>query len=161
MEYICIGKIMTTHGLKGELKIRSDFKYKDQIFNVGNSIYIGNNYEKHEILSYRRHQDYDMVILSNISDIDVAIPYKQKLVYALKNSIEVLEDDYLNEDLIGLTAYYNNENIGEVIDVINQGNGNLTMKLDNGVFIPKNNNFILKVDLANKEIYLKNMEGLL
>ena len=29
MEYICIGKIVQTHGIKGELRIRSNFDKKD------------------------------------------------------------------------------------------------------------------------------------
>ena len=30
--YIKIGQIVNTHGIKGELRIISDFKYKDKIF---------------------------------------------------------------------------------------------------------------------------------
>ena len=49
MEYIYVGRIITTHGLNGEMKIRSNFKYKDQAFKVGNKIYIGLTREEHEI----------------------------------------------------------------------------------------------------------------
>ena len=30
MKYINIGKIVNTHGIKGELRLLSDFKYKDK-----------------------------------------------------------------------------------------------------------------------------------
>ena len=42
MSYIKIGKIATTHGIKGELKILSNFEYKDKIFIPGFKLYIGN-----------------------------------------------------------------------------------------------------------------------
>ena len=32
MKYVLIGKIVNTHGLKGEVRILSSFKYKDKVF---------------------------------------------------------------------------------------------------------------------------------
>ena len=39
MDYIYIGKIVNTHGIKGEVRILSDFKYKDRIFKNGFNMY--------------------------------------------------------------------------------------------------------------------------
>ena len=41
MDYINIGKIVNTHGIKGELRILSDFKFKDRVFVTGFNFYIG------------------------------------------------------------------------------------------------------------------------
>ena len=41
MEYIYIGDIVNTHGIKGELRILSDFKYKENVFKKNFKIYIG------------------------------------------------------------------------------------------------------------------------
>lgn len=158
MEYICIGKIITTHGLKGEMKLRSLFEYKDKVFKVGNLLYFGDGFERHEILSYRHHQDYDMVIVNDIDTIDKAILYKQKKVYITRDLLD--EEDILNSDLIGLKVMFENSKIGYVLDVVDYGN-NVLLKLSNGKYIPKNNNFISKIDLKNKTIILQNVEGLL
>ena len=40
-EYILIGKIVQTHGIKGELRIRSNFEMKDRVFKKGFNLYIG------------------------------------------------------------------------------------------------------------------------
>ena len=40
MKFINIGKIVNTHGIKGELRIRSDFPYKDRVFVKGNNLMI-------------------------------------------------------------------------------------------------------------------------
>ena len=40
-EYVYIGKIVNTHGIKGELRLLSDFKYKDRVFLENRKIYIG------------------------------------------------------------------------------------------------------------------------
>ena len=42
MEKIYIGKITSTHGIKGELKIKSNFEFKDKVFKVGNKLLIDN-----------------------------------------------------------------------------------------------------------------------
>ena len=43
MKYVLIGKIVNTHGLKGEVRILSSFKYKDKVFKNGMKVYIGKN----------------------------------------------------------------------------------------------------------------------
>ena len=40
MNLICIGKLVNTHGIKGEVRIISDFKYKSDVFKIGNCLYI-------------------------------------------------------------------------------------------------------------------------
>ena len=41
MKYIYIGKIVNTHGIKGEVRLLSNFKFKDKVFKKGMTIYIG------------------------------------------------------------------------------------------------------------------------
>ena len=65
MELIYIGKIVNTHGLKGEMRLISDFKYKHEIFKINNELYVNNN--KYIINSYRKHKIFDMVTLSNVN----------------------------------------------------------------------------------------------
>lgn len=31
MEYVCIGKLVNTHGIKGEVKLLSNFEYKNKV----------------------------------------------------------------------------------------------------------------------------------
>ena len=37
MEFKEIGKICNTHGIKGELRIKSDFELKNQVFKINNA----------------------------------------------------------------------------------------------------------------------------
>ena len=164
MEYINIGRIITTHGIKGEIKIKSNFKYKDKVFVVGNHLFIGSNKNKHEIISYRPHQEYDMVILSDINSIDKVIPLKNELIYFDKSKI-ILKDEYLNEDLINLACYFEDKLIGNIKNITDEGKGNEIIRIENEnkkeILIPKNNNFIEEINLENKTIIFKNIGGLL
>ena len=41
MKYIRIGKIVNTHGVKGEIRLLSDFKFKEKVFKNNFKVYIG------------------------------------------------------------------------------------------------------------------------
>ena len=41
MDYILIGKLVNTHGIKGEVKILSDFEKKELVFKKDFSLYLG------------------------------------------------------------------------------------------------------------------------
>ena len=61
MDYIYIGDIVNTHGLKGEVRIISEFKFKASVFKIGMNFYIGKDKNKEVVSSYRTHKTFDMV----------------------------------------------------------------------------------------------------
>ncbi len=160
MEYLYIGKITSTHGIKGELKIKSDFKYKDLIFKKDNKLYIGNKKNEEVINTYRVHKQYDMVTFNNYNDINEVLKYKGLNVFINKENLNLNSNQYLDEDLINMKVIYNNENIGKVINVVDAGNNNVLLQLEK-FYIPKNDNFIEKIDFNEKKMYAKNIEGLI
>ena len=42
MNKIYIGKIVNTHGIKGEIRILSDFPFKNKVFKIDNKLMIKN-----------------------------------------------------------------------------------------------------------------------
>ena len=45
MKYVLVGKIIGTHGIKGEVKVVSDSDFKEDRFQVGNVCYLKLNEE--------------------------------------------------------------------------------------------------------------------
>ena len=157
-DYVFVGIIKDTHGIKGELKIVSDFERKD-IFNPSNTIYIGNNKICEEIVTYRVHKNFDMITLKGYTNINEVLKYLKEKVYIKRSSLDLKEDEYILEDLIGLSVKEDNCEIGKVIDYINN-NGQILLKLDNNIYIPKVDEYIIKVDIKNNEIITKNVKSL-
>jgi len=93
MEKILIGKYVNTHGIKGEIRIKSNFKYKNKVFVSGMKIII--NDQEFIINSYRVHQGYDMITLKGINNINDIIGLKGSLVYINKDFIGLNDDEYL------------------------------------------------------------------
>ncbi len=150
---IYLGKLVNTHGLKGEVRIISDFKYKSSVFKKGSHLYIGD--DELIINTYRVHKDYDMVTFEGITSIDDVLKYKGKKVYIKKEDYSF--DGILNEDLIGLSVYGDGKLIGKVTDVYKNVNQELIVVGD--VLIPYVPAFIKSIDKDKIEINV--IEGLL
>ena len=157
MNLICIGKLVNTHGLKGEVRIISDFKFKEDVFKVNNNLYI--NDIKYTINSYRNHKMFDMVTLSDINSIDDALSIKGYNVYI--NRDEYSFNGYLDEDLIGLEVYDKDKLKGKIVDIYKTNNSDLlVIEGKNRHMVPNIKEFIENVDLNNKKIYIKYIKGL-
>lgn len=153
MNNIVLGKYVNTHGLNGEIRIKSNFKYKNRVFKIGNEIII--NHTLYKIKSYRVHKGYDMVTLDGIDDIN-KIPFiKNTLVYIDKDKY-LGKFDYLDSDLIGFIVYNSNFE-REVIDIVYLNDTKKLLKTNNG-YIPFE--LILDVDLENKKIKIMEVEGI-
>lgn len=159
MEYVCIGKLVNTHGIKGEVKLLSNFEYKDKAFVVGMNFYIGEDKEKVTVNSYRHHKVFDMVTFKEYNYINDVLKFKNKLVYVLKPDLALDNNSILDRDYIGMNAYYEGVLVGKVNDIIN--NNGYKLMLIGTKYVPFNKEFISSVSVTKKELILKNVESLL
>jgi 16S rRNA processing protein RimM len=156
MNYINIGKYVNTHGIKGEIRIISDFSRKDLVFIPENIIYIGDNRKEYKIKTYRRHKQYDMITLYNVESINDIEYLKNSNIYIDKNILNV---DYILEDLLEYIAIIDN-NEYKILDII-ENKKNKILVLEKNIMIPFIDEFISKIDSKNKKVYIKDMEGLI
>lgn len=160
MDYIYIGEVVNTHGLKGEIRIDSEFRYKDSVFIPNMKCYIGKEHKEEIIDTHRTHKNFDMVTFKDKKHIDDVIIYKSEAVYV--NRDDIVYDGYLNEDLIGLEVYCDEEHIGRVDSIFsNNAHDILVVKNGSKHMIPNVAEFIRNVDLINKRLDINYMKGLL
>lgn len=161
MDYISVGKIVNTHGIKGELRILSDFELKNQVFIIGKNIYIGDSFIKEEIASYRKHKEFDMITLKNYNNINQVLKYLRKQVYVKREDLNI--DKYLMTDLIGFDVYLKEQKIGKIIDfVYNGSNKLLVVEGLKKFYIPMVEDFVNKVDINNCKVDVTdNVKGLI
>ena len=102
---VYVGEIVNTHGIKGELRIVSDFKYKEKVFINGNKLYLGKRKQKVIIDSYRKHKNYDMVKFDGINDINDAIIFKGDEVYIKREDLDIelrWSDTQMVQNVLGI-----------------------------------------------------------
>jgi hypothetical protein len=98
MDLVYVGKVVNTHGIKGELRIISDFEKKELVFKVGNKIIIDS--DEHTIRTYRFHIIFDMITIDELDNINDVLCFVGKNVYVSRDSLKLKSSDYLLSDLI-------------------------------------------------------------
>ena len=155
MEKIYIGKIVSTHGIKGELKIISDFPYKEKVFYKDNYLLIDN--QKYQIKTYRHHKIYDMVTLDNYKDINEVEHLLREKVYIDKESITLDDDEILDSDLIKFKVFLEKDEPCDIIEIFKASPTNkiVKFKIDDKIAMFPLNNKNIKIEKKEQAIYLK------
>lgn len=157
-----IGKIVNTHGIKGELRVLSNSDFIDIRFKKNNKIFIDN--QSYVIENAYLHKNFIVIKLVGKDNINDVIQWKNKNIFAPPLDDHVLEEDeYFNDDLIGLTVYnQNNEELGVVKTIRDGINYNYLMIEGNKKgLVPFKNSFIHEVDIDNQKIIINEIKGLL
>lgn len=157
MELVNIGRIVNTHGIKGELRILSDFRYKDKVFVKGVKLYVGKKKEEFIINTYRHHKVFDMVTFDGYNDINDVLYLKGLNAYVDIDSID-LGDEIYAEKLVGYEAYFEGNKIGTITEVLNEP-ASFVIRVNEKILIPYVDNFIDKVE--DNKVYFKNIGGLI
>ena len=159
MDKIYLGKVVTTHGIKGEIRILSNFKYKDKAFKIGNKLIINN--DTLNIKSYRVHKGYDMISFMEYNNINDILKYVKGKVYIDRCYINDI--DYLDEDLIGMNVIFDSRVIGVIRGIENiRNNPLISIDTSDGIkYVPNKKEFIDNIDFKENKVYIKYMEGLL
>jgi 16S rRNA processing protein RimM len=165
-EYIHIGKLAATHGLKGELILKhalgknSDFKNAEALFiEEFKDAYLPYFHQK----SIIKNISETIVKLEGIDTKEAAAKLLQKKVWLRKNDFENLVSKTAPVNLIGFTVINDGKKLGEVEAVIEQKLQVLLQLTINGkeVLIPLHEETLKKIDRKKKEVHVSLPDGLL
>lgn len=157
MDKVYIGKIVNTHGVKGELRIRSNFEFKEKVFKINNKLIIGDN--EYNIRSYRKHKTFDMVCLDDYNNINDVLFLVGNKVYVDKDKLDLNNEEALDKELLNYKVIIGDEE-GKVLEVMDTGN-NKVLRVETSIehLIPYNDNFV-KIDRNKKEININLIDGM-
>ena len=154
MNKLYIGTIVSTHGIKGEIRIISnlDEQVKKKLFKVDNNLLIDDI--EYKIRSYRKHKNYDMVLLNDYNNINEVLFLIKKKVYINNSylSLTPLEDFDINY------KEYKVNDKGKVLSIDNTGSNYKIIRLlidKKEVLVPYNEHFIKKIDSNKKTIEIE------
>ena len=121
-DYILVGKIVNTFGLKGELKISTESDFIKERFGKGSKIYLKLNgkYQEFTISSSRMIKGLPTIVLNDLVDINDVTKYVGLNVYSSTDDNPVLDDnEYYIDDLVGLKVLFpDKQQFGIVKDII-------------------------------------------
>jgi len=154
-----IGKIVRTHGIKGEVKVISSSDFNR--IAVKETVYI--DQKPYVISSVRRQNEYYLVGFEGLNTLNDVEPLKGKEVYTNKEPEVLSEDEFHLPKLIDLACVSDQGvYLGKVESVILLPQGyylRIQTKESKKILIPFIKEFIL--DVKDDEILIKVIEGLL
>ena len=163
-DYIKVGKIVNTHGVKGCMKVLAltddleRFEELDYVYTE-----IDNKKRKIEAVWYRKGMVY--LELEGINNMDDAIKLKETFVSIEENQLKELpKDTYYIFELEGLEVYSTEgEYIGKIKEVFQTGANDVYEVINkaNTYYIPAIKDVVKEVNIEDKKVIINVIEGLL
>ena len=163
-----IGKVLSAHGVRGQVKIRPLTDYPERYLDMDNlSLYRdGQLIGAYPIEQVRSTpNDYFLVALEGVTDMDQAEALRGCTVEILKSErTQLPEGEYWISDLIGLDAKSDEGiRLGKVRDIVSSGASQLIVITDDEGkehMVPANGEFLLDADLNAGHITIRLIDGL-
>lgn len=164
MDYISIGKITNTHGIKGELKV---YPLTDDIkrFDLLEKAYLGEEKIPVNVQSVKYHKNLAILKFKEYNNINEVLDLKDYYIYVDEDGrVELPEGHFFIYEILDSQVFDLDENpLGFLRDII-QGPGNDVYLIKDGekeYLIPAVGEFVKKIDLENKRIYIQPIEGMI
>lgn len=162
-EYLEAGKIVTTHGIRGEVKIMPYTDYPELLCDF-ERLFIGKN---HEEIIVERSRAFKGMVIAKLEGIDTpedAAKLRNKLLYMHRDDLELDEDTYFIQDLIGIEVSDADSGFlyGKITDVMQTGaNDVYVIKGDDREYlVPAIPEVVISTDIDENTMTIRPLEGL-
>ena len=168
MEFLTVGQIVKTVGLKGEVKVYPSTHFRDTRFKKGNRVFLLNDDGEIEkeltIKLHRTNGNCDNLIFEEITSIEEAEKINKKQLFVEKNTEILGKNEYFFSDLVGMKVDFDNGKEIGVVKAVEEYASYATLRVKTDgkdVLIPFVKAFIKSVSLEDKQIIINYIDGLL
>lgn len=162
-EYLEAGKIVTTHGIRGEVKI---MPYTDtpELLAEFDRLFIGKN--KDELIIERSRVFKNMVIakIEGVDTPEAAEKLRNKLLYMHRDDLELDDDTYFIQDLIGIEVRDADSGkvYGTISDVMQTGANDVYVinGSDREYLVPAIADVVVSTDIDENIMTIRPLDGL-
>lgn len=164
-KFIEAGKIVSTHGIKGELKVQP-WCDSPEFLAETKKFYFDNGNKTADITSVRVSKNMAIIKVAGIDTPEQAVTLRNKILYIDRNDIKLEKNCYFVADLIGLEVIDNDDNskvYGVITEVSETGaNDVYHIKSQDGkmYYIPAIKKVVNKTDLEDKKMFITPLKGL-
>ena len=166
-DYLELGQIVNTFGIKGMVKIKP-FTDDVEQFEQLQTIYIKkkNSKKEYEIEEVKYHKNMILLKLKGIENPEQAETLRESYVLISREKAKKLEEGtYYIVDMIGLEVITEEgEKLGILEDIFNTGSNDIyVVKNDLGkqILLPAIEEVIKKIDIENRKITVHLIKGLI
>ncbi len=162
-QFLEAGKIVTTHGIRGEVKV---MPYTDtpELLCEFDRLFIGKNRDEINVIRARVFKNTVIMKLEGIDTPEDAEKLRNKLLYMHRDDLELDDDTYFIQDLIGLEVSDADSGkvYGKIADVMQTGaNDVYVIKGDDREYlVPAIADVVVSTDIDGGTMTIRPLEGL-
>ena len=153
--YIEAGEIVTSHGVRGEVKVMCWLDSPDMLCEFERCRIGGKEFQ---IEICRVQKNCNLVKLKGFDTMEDAQAMRGKIIQLYREDIS--DDVIFGDELIGVEVFCDGKKIGEITEVLDYP-GNAVYVINKGAYmIPAVKEFILSTDIDKNEMRVKLIEGM-
>lgn len=167
MDYYNVGKIVNTHGIRGEVRVLATTDFINERFAKGKILYLQRDNEPLELTieSARQHKGFVLVKFAGYDDINAVQGFRDHELMVSSNDQQDLEDgQYYYHQIIGLAVQtLDGHKLGTIKEILSPGANDVWVveRLEKkDLLLPVIDDVIKNVDLARGVVEVELMEGL-
>lgn len=164
-KYLCVGRIIGSRGLKGEVKVEHYCDSPDVFFDIGR-LFIDINGNPLDVENMRVHKLQVLLSLKGIENKDSAEKLRGKYIYAFRDDIPIDPGSYFIEELKDCDVYNfeSNRFYGILKDVLNTGANDIyeiyNEEEKKEYLVPVIKGTLINVNLDENKIFINPIEGI-
>ena len=156
LQFVEAGEIVTTHGVRGEVKVMCWLDDPEMLCEFDRCRIAGKDYVMEQV---RVQKTCNLVKLQGIDTMEAAQAMRGKTVELYREDID--EEVIFAAELIGMEVFADGRKIGKIKEVLAYpGNSVYVVKGEHEYMIPAVKSFILSTDMEKNEMQVKLIEGM-
>ena len=156
LQFIEAGEIVTTHGVRGEVKVLTWLDDPEMLCEFDRCRIAGKEYTMEQV---RVQKTCNLVKLSGIDTMEAAQAMRGKVIELYREDID--DEVIFAAELVGMEVYAEGKLIGKIKEVLDYpGNSVYVVKGEYEYMIPAVKQFILSTDMDANKMQVKLIEGM-
>lgn len=170
MNWFNVGKIVNTHGIRGEVRVISYTDFREERYAVGTKLALFMPKSPKPIYltvaSHRQHKNFDLLTFENHPNLNDVEKYRDGMLKVSEDQLGDLDEgEFYYHEILGCTVMtIEGVAIGKVTDILETGANDVwTVTPEKGKlqYIPYIEDVVKEIDIEKKEIIIDPIEGLL
>lgn len=163
-QYLDTGKIVGTHGIKGEVRIEH-WSDSPEFLCAFKKLYLDENGQSFIEVKSRPHKNIALAKIKGVDTIESAEKFRGKIVYINRDDIVLDEGVYFVQDLIGLEVKGAGSGVvyGEITDVLRTGANDvyeITDSENKKYFAPVIDEVVEEINVDGGFVLIRPMKGI-
>lgn len=163
-QFLECGKIVTTHGVIGELKVQCWCDSTKELENI-KTLYFDEGKTPVHVKQARSHKDMVLIKLDGVDNMDQAQLLRGKILWAHRDSLPINEGQFFIQDLIGISVVDADDGheYGKLTDVSSTGANDIYhITFPNGdiKLIPVIKQVVISTDIDEGIMRIRPLKGL-